>query len=284
MNRNLILLLILLGVGIVIAVVVSVSLKRKSNEPTPPAPNSLCGAVKPLLQIIAGQDAPLGKWPWQVALRCNASCGGSLIYPSWVLSAAHCIPGCDPLKMTVILGAVDLKANEPYKQIIKAKNIFVHPLYDDIQIINDICLIQLEKPATINQYVSTVCLPSQQYNFKGKTLYTTGFGLYDNAKPKEPSAKLQETATFAGAGVCPKTYRVPSTQICTFNPSGGVGGVATGSCRGDSGGPLVLQDGERWILVGVVSFGFDVCAEKPSMYTNVYSYMDWINKTISTNS
>ena len=45
--------------------------------------------------MIAGTTAPEGAWPWQVLLKANGrpGCGGSLISPDWVVTAAHCING-----------------------------------------------------------------------------------------------------------------------------------------------------------------------------------------------
>ncbi|KAJ8798711.1 hypothetical protein J1605_016514 [Eschrichtius robustus] len=51
-----------------------------------------CGRPEPSARIMGGSDAQPGTWPWQVSLHQGGGhiCGGSLIAPSWVLSAAHC--------------------------------------------------------------------------------------------------------------------------------------------------------------------------------------------------
>jgi secreted trypsin-like serine protease len=185
--------------------------------------------------------------------------------------------------MMVTLGAVDLQTNDTNKQLIGAKKIIPHPEYkEDGGFENDICLVQLSRPATITPFVGTVCLPSKSYNLSGQTLYTTGYGVTDNATPNVSSTTLQETTTFSGPGVC-QGFTGPNTQICTFNKTGGVGGLATGTCFGDSGGPLVLQDGQNWVVIGIVSYGAQICAENPTVYTNVFSYMDFIQKTMRDN-
>lgn len=253
------------------------------NTPALPVPNlGQCGVTKPILKIIAGTQAYAGKWPWQAIIQCQTLCGGTLIEPSWILSAAHCLPTCTLSNIIIILGANDLTKTENFRQVFKAIQLFPHPQYNMSTKDNDICLIKLSKPAVITAYVSTVCLPEKIYDLSKFTLYTTGFGVSDLNGEKQPSTTLQETTTVYNAGLC-REFSQNSLRLCTHNAGGGVGGLATGTCYGDSGGPLVLQDGVNWVQVGITSYGYNVCAELPTIYTSVYEYRDFIKQTIASN-
>lgn len=55
-----------------------------------------CGLQRSTSRIIGGSVAKLGQWPWQLTLHFMGShvCGGVLISPDFVLTAAHCFPKC----------------------------------------------------------------------------------------------------------------------------------------------------------------------------------------------
>ena len=82
---------------------------------------------------------------------------------------------CSGSSYTVLLGAHNRNSPQKHEQKIKGKRVIVHPQYGRPLLSNDIALIQLERPATISNRVSTVCLPSHNYALPlSSTCYITG--------------------------------------------------------------------------------------------------------------
>uniref|UniRef100_A0A8C3SY02 Peptidase S1 domain-containing protein n=1 Tax=Chelydra serpentina TaxID=8475 RepID=A0A8C3SY02_CHESE len=109
-------------------------------------------------RIIGGRSCFLGSRPYQVALLRNGRiyCGGSLIAPKWVLTAAHC--GRRISSLQVHLGDYNLRVNEGTEQIRRIRNFFVHPGYNLRPRDNDFMLLELDAPAQLNNYVNTINL------------------------------------------------------------------------------------------------------------------------------
>ncbi|CAB1333987.1 unnamed protein product [Coregonus sp. 'balchen'] len=108
-------------------------------------------------KIIGGYECKAYSQPHQVSLNVGYHfCGGSLVNENWVVSAAHCYQ----FRVEVRLGEHNIKVTEGSEQFISSSRVIRHPNYSSYNIDNDIMLIKLSKPATLNTYVQPVALPS----------------------------------------------------------------------------------------------------------------------------
>ncbi|XP_016520853.1 transmembrane protease serine 2 isoform X1 [Poecilia formosa] len=236
-------------------------------------------------RIVGGTEAVNGAWPWQVSLQIYSQhvCGGAIISPSWILSAAHCFkPFSDPKIWAATYGDVYLPDLQPRRSV---KRIICHQDFDTKTNAYDIALVKLNRPIIFTQRtVRPVCLPNAglQVNSSSEA-WITGWGqLY----PSGPSPDIlhQAQVTIYSKDICNNRYvlhgKVTKTMFCAGKLQGGVD-----SCQGDSGGPLVVKTGNVWWLIGITSWGYGCgLRTKPGMYTNVSFFREWIHKQMQDES
>ncbi|XP_020915558.2 chymotrypsinogen A, partial [Exaiptasia diaphana] len=236
-----------------------------------------CGSRPAGTRVINGQNASPHSWPWQISLRRYGyhTCGGSLISPTWVVTAAHCIHNRSPKDYTVVAGAHRRKGTTSVQQTIRVSHFIKHPSYDDRRINNDIALLRLASPVQMSDKVGAVCLTKIKPQ-PGKKCYITGWGSITGSGTS-PDILQQAVLPIVSHTNCKKKYFSVNSfaHLCAGEGRAG----ASGGCHGDSGGPLVCEEGGRWYLHGAVSFGRKNCPTTDyTVFARVASYIDWIKQ------
>ncbi|XP_073511169.1 granzyme A-like isoform X2 [Phyllobates terribilis] len=227
------------------------------------------------MDIIGGYEVAQHSRPYMALLMLNGECGGALIRPTWILSAAHC--NVDSTSYAV-LGAH--RREDARVQKIRIKRGIKFPLYDKVRKINDIQLLELEKSVMLNKFVALLPLPkSEKIIQAGKSCSVAGWGITD---VMTKSNVLREVnLAIVDNKDCNKKYNrknltITGSMMCASSPK--INRKA-GPCAGDSGGPLIC-DGT---YVGLVSYGIGNCGnpEFPGVYTRLTNnYLKWISNII----
>jgi len=253
-------------------------------------------------RIINGEEVVPHSFPWQVSIKGKVDehyCGGSILSPNWVLTAAHCANIVfigTYYGDVVVVGQHDREnENEEGKQTITIAEKYIHPDYDNPDRAQDVALLKLLEPAKMGPTVSPACLPElgdygDESSFPaGMSCVLTGWGKHgpEESIPGDmygqPWKLRQTNLPLLDDDTCADVY-LEGAGFVTQDTMQCAGGDGHTSCNGDSGGPLVCQVDDTWFQVGIVSFGPSPCdADIPAVYTRVAGFVDWVTETIEAN-
>jgi len=253
--------------------------------PTPTPVPGTCGQKKeppaPWTQdvgisIVNGRPAPECAWPWQVHL---GGCGGTLIAPQWVLSAAHCATGGFPPR-TAYAGLHNRSVTSQGQR----RTVIAWILHPDVRNpnkwSNDLLLLKLDSPFELNECVNTACLPTVPPQV-GAKCWISGWGNLEFQLQPPPEILQEVDVHIKSNADCRDAYAsispVDETMICA---NGMRDGAISDACQGDSGGPLVCEEGGQWFVHGATSWGRG-CADAsyPGVWALVTHSLEWIKQT-----
>lgn len=223
--------------------------------------------------IIGGSDVPDGKYPFMTTLQYEPRgdtaydrhiCGGTLIGPYAVLTAAHCVYGVPEEELTdfsVIVGRT-LLTNEGQGHARDIEQIFVHPKYDPLAgaFAPDVAVLLLTEPVTDIQPVQLATPGTDALERPGRSVTATGWGNIVQQDPFPGGGvfvgpdRMQEAAMpVVSDDECQISYDgalLPEYEVCA-------GRTGKDACQGDSGGPLfvAVPGTTRVVQIGVTSWG-----------------------------
>uniref|UniRef100_A0A663N6Y9 Enteropeptidase n=1 Tax=Athene cunicularia TaxID=194338 RepID=A0A663N6Y9_ATHCN len=235
-------------------------------------------------RIAGGSDAKREAWPWIVSLHFNSRpvCGASLVSDEWLVTAAHCVYGrqLKPSQWKAVLGLYDQSdMTQPSIVIRNIDQIIINPHYMKRTKDSDIAVMHLQYKVQYTVYIQPICLPEKNQQFlPGINCSIAGWGKIMHEGPTSDILQEAEVPLISNEK-CQQwmpEYSITENMICAGYDIGEVD-----SCKGDSGGPLTSEDGNKWFLVGVTSFGYK-CAlpKRPGVYARVTMFVDWIKKII----
>ncbi|XP_054167386.1 brain-specific serine protease 4-like [Oppia nitens] len=256
-------------------------------------------------KVVGGNHSYDGEFPWTVSIRRNGNhhCGGVIIGQRWILTAAHCVQSQLSTNFIVRIGEYDLHRADHNTRDYTVERIVIHDNYSrnsgfkSANINNaDIALLKTHGDIHWNEYAWPVCFPpTDVQSLAGREGIVVGWGK-KTEKSDNYSDKLQKVKlSIIDNKICEQWFRMAGRDmqihdrlICAGYKVGG-----RDACHGDSGGPLLLKHQshmyitasggqEYYFVAGIVSTGIG-CARPlmPGLYSNVFSYMNWIYKYLN---
>ena len=229
-------------------------------------------------RVINGIDAPVNRYPYTVSLQDGDFhfCGGSLIAPDLVVSAAHCSGPLSNIAARIVLNPHKLSDPIAASTIFSVEDYIIHPFCQTLSMHHDYMIIKL----TGSSSLPTVRLnTNDNLPVAGSSLQVLGWGT-KVAGFEVAADTLQQvdvvTITNEECRKASDAYEngITPDSLCAAE-------VNKGACQGDSGGPLVIAGSspEEDVQVGIVSWGVGCAEPERKLFRRSIVVFRFLNKS-----
>jgi hypothetical protein len=260
---------------------------------SPMSSGKVDSTVSPM--VIGGTTTTISSAPWMAQLWYTDDqgttdtsddtgffCGGAVVAPTKILTAAHCVKGADWAKGgAVVTGATQLPSDDGSDlhggTATPVLRQWYHPSYNADTIDNDIAVLTLAIPVKATPIRMTTSTDTASYDpatAGAKAAKVYGWGRTSSTSDAVSETLKTATLPIKSDTTCAAAYGswfIKGHMVCAGKPASGSDSGTTAICSGDSGGPLVVNGR----IVGVVSWNVTDCVAKGaySVFTKVSKYV-----------
>ncbi|KAL1512636.1 hypothetical protein ABEB36_002198 [Hypothenemus hampei] len=245
--------------------------------------NCQCG-WKNDIRIVGGQETMVNEYPFMAGLidqNGRIFCGGTIISPHYLVTAAHCVDMKIPSDLFVLVGDHDITTGNDTSSsaVYRVKNIKIFEGYNKMNYEGDIAMLYTDR-ITFSDNVGPICLPFRYilHTFQDQQVTVLGWGSFEFSGPSSNTLQQVKLNVISNEE-CENDVEemIIFSEICTFTPE-------KDSCQFDSGGPLLWQNqtNKKLFLIGIISHGLGCAGNSPGINTRITSFLDWIVRFAST--